>query len=55
MGRSYYRKRLIIEVSNDFHEIVKKQADRLNMTMRAYLYRLIHSQIIEREKLWRIK
>lgn len=55
MGQSYYRKRLIVEVSDDFHDLVKKQAKRLNMTMRKYLYRLIHSQVIEREKLWRIK
>ena len=55
MGRSYYRKRLVIEVSDEFHEIVKKQAKRMNMTIRKYLFRLIHSQIIEREKLWRTK
>jgi len=55
MGRSYYRKRLIIEVSDEFHEMVRIQAKRMHMSQRQYLYRIIHPDIIEREKLWRQK
>ncbi len=51
MPWKYYKKRLIIEVTDNFHQMVREQAKALNMTIRAYLYRLIHNQVVEREKL----
>lgn len=42
-------KRLIIEVDEEFHRLVKKHSKLLNQTMRTYLYSLIFRDINLRE------
>ena len=39
------KKRLIIEVDEEFYQLVKKYAKMNNLTMRQYLYRLIFREI----------
>ena len=44
-------KRIILEVSETFHNKVKKQAKELNITMKEYLITMIYPEIMERENL----
>jgi len=44
-------KRIIIEVEPEYHEIVKNQAKKLNMTIKAYILYLINNEITKREEL----
>lgn len=51
MGKSIYRKRFVIEVQDWLHAEVKKQAKRHNITMRAYVLRLMMPEVIKRKNL----
>ena len=44
--------RLVIEVTEDFKEMIKKQAKRHNMSYRRYIYCIILPVIQEREKIY---
>lgn len=44
-------KRFVLDVPEDIHQMAKRQAKKMNITLRKYLLSFIYPPIIEREKI----